>query len=442
MYDCCLFVVEEIQRVNDSVKAIHDNKNEQLGACLYQTHQGLSELYQVSCVELDYLVKEAKKSKEVLGARMMGGGFGGCTINLVKKGSESKIKEKFTKLYAEHFKIDLITYDVNGRIASITNNEELTRVFYTYDNLDRIIRVDKLGTGNPTDPYEIVSYAEYQYESHKNSVYQFFKEQMDFDQLLFSPIDIYPFFSRVFYSAAAIASFAFNAPHAVLDGNVFRVIARYEGIDVPTDTTAGKRLFETRAAALLDKKRAGLYNQAIMDFGATVCTPNNPDCVACNLSSKCVAFNVNQVNQLPVKLKRITKKKRHFDFFCFNYNGTWMLQQRGEGDVWNGLFQFYVLEQDRMPVFSEDYLGTVLKHQFGLSQKQWKYIGACKQPQLFKQVLTHQTIEARFICIQLSKMPKMLQNALWVKPKQLSKYAFPKIINDFLVTFHHGSALE
>ena len=185
-----------------------------------------------------------------------------------------------------------------------------------------------------------------------------------------------------------------------------------------------------------------MYNQAIMDFGATVCTPNNPDCVACNLSSKCVAFNVNQVNQLPVKLKRITKKKRHFDFFCFNYNGTWMLQQRGEGDVWNGLFQFYVLEQDRMPVFSDSYLDTVLKHQFGLSQKQWKFIGADKQPQLYKQVLTHQTIEARFICIQLSKMPKMLQNALWVKPKQLSKYAFPKIINDFLVTFHHGSALE
>lgn len=92
----------------------------------------------------------------------------------------------------------LITYDVNGRIASITNNEELTRVSYTYDNLDRIIRVDKLGTGNPTDPYVIMSYAEYQYESHKNSVYKFFKEQMDFDQLLFCPIDIYPFFSRVF----------------------------------------------------------------------------------------------------------------------------------------------------------------------------------------------------------------------------------------------------
>jgi phage-related protein len=95
-----------------------------------------------------------------------------------------------------------------------------------------------------------------------------------------------------------------------------------------------------------------------------------------------------------------------------------------------------------MPELNDNYLDTVLKHQFGLSQKQWKLIGVNQQPKLYKQVLTHQTIEARFIRIQLSKMPKMLQNALWVKPKQLSKYAFPKIINDFLVTFHHGSALE
>jgi A/G-specific adenine glycosylase len=244
------------------------------------------------------------------------------------------------------------------------------------------------------------------------------------------------------YTAAAIASFAFNLPYAVVDGNVFRVLARFHGISTPTDTKEGIAIFNSLADQSLAKKQPGLYNQAIMDFGATVCTPSNPDCVACNLSSKCVAFNVNKVNQLPVKLKRITKKKRHFDFFCFNLNGTWMLQQRGEGDVWNGLFQFYVLEQDRMPVFSDNYLETVLKHQFGLSQIQWKFIGADQQPKLYKQVLTHQTIEARFICIQLSKMPKMLQNALWVKPKQLSKYAFPKIINDFLVTFHHGSALE
>ena len=244
------------------------------------------------------------------------------------------------------------------------------------------------------------------------------------------------------YTAAAIASFAFNLPYAVLDGNVFRVLSRFYGISTPIDTKEGIQIFNELANSHLAKDFPGLYNQAIMDFGATVCTPSNPSCVACNLSSKCVAFNINQVNQLPVKLKRITKKKRYFDFFCFKFNGAWMLQQRGEGDVWNGLFQFYLIEQDRLPVFSAAYLESVLMHQLALPKKQWNYIGAGSQPQVFKQLLTHQTIEARFICVELSKMPKMLQNALWVKSKQFSKFAFPKIINDFLVTFHHGSALE
>jgi A/G-specific adenine glycosylase len=116
------------------------------------------------------------------------------------------------------------------------------------------------------------------------------------------------------YTAAAIASFAFNLPYAVVDGNVFRVLARFHGISTPTDTKEGITLFNTLSNQHFAKDQPGAYNQAIMDFGATVCTPSNPDCVACNLSSKCVAFNVNKVNQLPVKIKRITKKKRHFEY--------------------------------------------------------------------------------------------------------------------------------
>lgn len=244
------------------------------------------------------------------------------------------------------------------------------------------------------------------------------------------------------YTAAAIASFAFNLPYAVVDGNVFRVLARFYGISTPIDTKEGIAIFNSLANQSLAKDTPGVYNQAIMDFGATVCTPSNPGCVSCNLSSKCVAFNINKVNQLPVKLKRITKKKRYFDFFCFNFDGQWMIQQRGEGDVWNGLFQFYIVEQDRLPVYSDSYIEGFLLNQFAVPRSQWTVLGVNGQPNIFKQTLTHQTIEARFICIQLNKLPKMLQKALWVKPKQLSKYAFPKIINDFLVTFRHGSALE
>ncbi len=244
------------------------------------------------------------------------------------------------------------------------------------------------------------------------------------------------------YTAAAIASFAFNLPYAVVDGNVFRVLSRFYGIDVPIDSKEGLHIFNEIAKKNLAIEAPGAYNQSIMDFGATVCKPSTPDCAACNLASKCVAFNINRVNQLPVKLKRITKKKRHFDFFCFNFKGQWMIQKRGEGDIWNGLYQFYVVEHDRVPVYSDNYLEEFLFNQFILSKKHWKPINIKGQPRLFKQILTHQTIEARFICIQLNKLPKMLEKALWVKPKQLSKYAFPKIINDFLVTFHHGSALE
>jgi A/G-specific adenine glycosylase len=228
----------------------------------------------------------------------------------------------------------------------------------------------------------------------------------------------------------------------VVDGNVFRVLSRFFGVSTPIDTKEGLTIFNAIASQNLAIESPGIYNQAIMDFGATVCTPSNPDCIACNLSSKCTAFGVNKVNLLPVKLKRITKKKRHFDFLCFKYNGAWMLQQRGEGDVWNGLYQFYIMEHDRIPIFSDSYLDSVLKHQFALDKKQWKLIDSASSPKVYKQVLTHQTIEARFICLELTKMPKMLQNALWVKPKQFSKYPFPKIINDFLVTFHHGSPLE
>ena len=91
-----------------------------------------------------------------------------------------------------------VTYDGVGRIATITDNDELTRFSYTYDAANRITRVDKLGTGNPLDPYVLTSYAIYEYESHKNPVYKFFKKQMDFDQFVFSPVEIYPFFSRIY----------------------------------------------------------------------------------------------------------------------------------------------------------------------------------------------------------------------------------------------------
>ena len=229
------------------------------------------------------------------------------------------------------------------------------------------------------------------------------------------------------YTAAAIASFAFNAPHAVLDGNVFRVIARYEGIDVPTDTTAGKKIFETRAAALLDIKRAGLYNQAIMDFGATVCKPLAPTCNNCPLQKTCVAHVTAQVNQLPIKQKQLIKKERRFYYFLLQVNDEIWVTERKHKDIWQGLFEFYMFDAGKKMLWNETNVQQFLKEQLGTSS-----LKLLHRSLELKQQLTHQIITAQFIRVALSKKPSSISAGKWQKIGQLKKLPFPKLINQFL----------
>jgi A/G-specific adenine glycosylase len=229
------------------------------------------------------------------------------------------------------------------------------------------------------------------------------------------------------YTAAAIASFAFNAPHAVLDGNVFRVIARYEGIEVPTDTTAGKKIFETRAAALLDKKRAGLYNQAIMDFGATVCKPLAPTCTICPLQKTCVAHATAQVNQLPIKEKQLVKKERRLYYFLLQVNDEIWVTERKHKDIWQGLFEFYVLEAGKKILWNETGTQQFLKEQLGIPS-----IKILHRSLEIKQTLTHQIITAQFIRVALSKKTSSITSGKWQKIGQLKKLPFPKLINQYL----------
>ena len=229
------------------------------------------------------------------------------------------------------------------------------------------------------------------------------------------------------YTAAAIASFAFNAPHAVLDGNVFRVIARYEGIDVPTDTTAGKKLFEMRAAALLDKKRAGLYNQAIMDFGATVCKPLAPTCNNCPLQKTCVAHATAQVNQLPIKEKQLIKKERRFYYFLLQVQDEIWVTERKHKDIWQGLFEFYLLGAEKKMLWNETTVQQFLKEQLGTSS-----IKLLHRSLEIKQQLTHQIITAQFIRVALTKKPSSITSGKWQKIGQLKKLPFPKLINQYL----------
>lgn len=147
------------------------------------------------------------------------------------------------------------------------------------------------------------------------------------------------------YTASAIASFCYNEPCPVVDGNVYRVLSRVFGIATPINSTQGAKEFKALAHECLDKANAGVYNQAIMEFGALQCTPQSPDCANCVLRDHCWAFHHNKVNELPVKLKKITIKKRYFNYLVWlNPYGQTLLQKREGKDIWHGLYEFPLLE--------------------------------------------------------------------------------------------------
>ena len=149
------------------------------------------------------------------------------------------------------------------------------------------------------------------------------------------------------YTAAAIASFAYDEPKAVVDGNVYRFLSRYFGIRTPIDSTNGKNEFQKIADDILDKRKPGIYNQAIMEFGAMVCKPNAPLCETCIFNTTCIAFQEQAVKLLPVKEKKINVKSRHLHYLLvFDKNANFLLQKRGKNDIWESLYQFVLIEDD------------------------------------------------------------------------------------------------
>lgn len=146
------------------------------------------------------------------------------------------------------------------------------------------------------------------------------------------------------YTAAAICSIAYNMPYAVLDGNVYRVLSRVYDISIPIDSTSGKKEFSALAQKLLDKKRPGDYNQAIMDFGAMICTPQAPACLTCPLAGICTARLKKRVELLPVKGKKTKVSARYFHYIYVDQSGNTWLHKRGAGDVWQNLYEPVLLE--------------------------------------------------------------------------------------------------
>ncbi|MGQ0740165.1 MAG: A/G-specific adenine glycosylase [Bacteroidota bacterium] len=229
------------------------------------------------------------------------------------------------------------------------------------------------------------------------------------------------------YTAAAIASFAFNLPHAVLDGNVFRVLARIFGIDTAIDSTEGKKKFTALAEELLDKNQPGLYNQTIMDFGATVCKPAAPLCTACGFKKKCVAFQADRVNELPEKEKKINIKKRWFYYLRLDFKNSVVIRQRTAKDIWQGLYEFPLIETGK-----ETAVKNILQH---AEEKKWLKKGQYEivsVSSLYKQQLSHQLIAGQFIRICLKTKSTLPNEFVCVEQNKLGRYAFPQFVNQYL----------
>ncbi|NGF55651.1 A/G-specific adenine glycosylase [Parapedobacter sp. SGR-10] len=191
------------------------------------------------------------------------------------------------------------------------------------------------------------------------------------------------------YTAAAISSFASNERRAVLDGNVFRVLSRVFGIDVPINSTEGKNLFKKLADELIPHDYPGEYNHAIMDFGAIQCKPKQPLCPTCIFQLECRALAENRVHELPVKLKGKASRNRYFHYFIVERNGEVLMSKRGDKDVWANLYEFPMIETAEDCPMDDLYEHTAFKKHF---ERATLYpVGG-----MVKHVLSHQNIYARF----------------------------------------------
>lgn len=228
------------------------------------------------------------------------------------------------------------------------------------------------------------------------------------------------------YTAAAISSFAWNAPHAVVDGNVFRVLSRVFGNHTPIDSTTGKKEYSALAKELLPVNKAAVYNQAIMDFGATVCKPRNPLCTTCLMHSFCAAYTQHTIHLLPVKEKKTGVTKRWFFYLVAEQKGKRYLFKRTGSDIWENLYEFLLVESDHpaavTPAFIKQHLAPLGK------QLKYKLVSVSTP---FSQRLTHRQIEAVFIEIQVTGAIKH-PGAIAVPRAELGQYPFPRVIREYL----------
>ncbi len=234
------------------------------------------------------------------------------------------------------------------------------------------------------------------------------------------------------YTAAAIASFAFNLPYPVLDGNVKRVVARFLGMREAIDLPATQKAMMVWLNQALPPKQSADFNQAMLDLGATVCTPQNPKCDACPVSSFCVAKKEDLQSLLPVKAKTIIKRDRYFHFFVVvDPSGACLLEQRKEKDIWQGLYQFPLLETTTPKKLTKKEITSRL-NDMGLELDplaDYSYFEPEKP-----HILTHQSIYTKFYTIKIAKNTLKISNKhiFFVDSRKLTNFAFPRVLHGVL----------
>ena len=231
------------------------------------------------------------------------------------------------------------------------------------------------------------------------------------------------------YTAAAIASYAFNQPYAVTDANVFRILARIFGIHEPIYSNKGKKIFAEKAQEILDVKQPARHNQAMMDFGALVCKPI-PVCGECPFRKICYAYQHDEISILPVKAKKTDRRKRRFHYFVITDGKKYIIEKREHGDIWTHLYQFPLLESGKL--LSQGELLQWAKKNFLNGESPLSSV--LSKP--FRQVLTHQEITARFLTLIVRDAGKYRNNgSVAVKKPDIKKIVFPGIIRTFLKEF-------
>lgn len=227
------------------------------------------------------------------------------------------------------------------------------------------------------------------------------------------------------YTAAAIGSFSFDIPAAVVDGNVYRVLSRYFGIVTPINSTRGKKEFAALAQSLLPSSDIVTYNQGMMDFGAIQCTPQAPKCLICPLAETCEALREGKVEKLPVKTKTVKVKTRYLSYIYIRCKGKIAIHRRGEGDIWQGLWEPY----HAMPQGDESAVTLAeIQQRLRLPSSAHLLLLAKK----VKHVLTHRILLADFYLLEMDARPELPEDYIWIEEDAMEQYGVPRLIEIML----------